>query len=209
VYLEVLFFAGKHRHKGQSHSKFKGAIEESHSCLRAWGNHSQRWQGPKCYKGTSPRIEAWKTGLHARRTSILDVRMTLSKWYKWRGKVHKDMRTHRSEVATEPGQDGPGPVGPGRPAWPIPRSVRPPISWTWRSFNPMYVGAPRFPWEVIKKLEREEEGDHSREGSTYSKEATTSGGGRWGPTKTPSKEKEDSVGSVTMINDVMPSTLTG
>jgi hypothetical protein len=50
-------FAGKHGHKGRSH-KFKGAIEESHSCLRAWWNHSKRWQGRKCYKGTSPRIEA-------------------------------------------------------------------------------------------------------------------------------------------------------
>jgi hypothetical protein len=34
------------------------------------------------------------------------------------GKVHKCMRTHGSEGATEPGRDGPGPVGPSRPAWP-------------------------------------------------------------------------------------------
>jgi hypothetical protein len=49
-------FAGKHGHKGRSHKKFKGAIEEPCSCLRAWWDHSQRWQGPKCYKGTYLRI---------------------------------------------------------------------------------------------------------------------------------------------------------
>jgi hypothetical protein len=38
-------------------------------------------------------------------------------------------------------------------------------------------------------------------------EATTSGGGRRGPAKTPPEEKEDTVGSVTMINGAMPSTL--
>jgi hypothetical protein len=54
--------------------------------------------------------------------------------------------------------------------------------------------------------EREEEGDHSREGSLYSKEATTSGGGRRGPTKTPPEEKEDTVGSVTMINSAIVNT---
>jgi hypothetical protein len=36
------------------------------------------------------------------------------------GKVHKHMRIHGSEGATEPGRDGPGPVGPSRPAWPTP-----------------------------------------------------------------------------------------
>jgi hypothetical protein len=32
--------------------------------------------------------------------------------------VHKCMRTHGSEGATEPGRDGPGPVVPSRSAWP-------------------------------------------------------------------------------------------
>jgi hypothetical protein len=41
--------------------------------------------------------------------------------------VHKDMRTHRSEGATEPGKDGPRPVGPGRPTWSTLGSVRPPF----------------------------------------------------------------------------------
>jgi hypothetical protein len=36
-------------------------------------------------------------------------------------------RTHGSEGATKPGWDGPGSVGPGRPAWPIPEAVRPPF----------------------------------------------------------------------------------
>jgi hypothetical protein len=57
--------------------------------------------------------------------------------------------------------------------------------------------------------EEEEERDDSREGSIYLKEATTSGGGRRGPAKTPLEKKEDTVGSVTMINGAMPSTLMG
>jgi hypothetical protein len=36
-------------------------------------------------------------------------------------KVHNHTRTHRSEGATEPSRDEPGPVGPSRPAWPTPR----------------------------------------------------------------------------------------
>jgi hypothetical protein len=40
------------------------------------------------------------------------------------GEVHNYMRTHRSEGATEPGRDRPGPVG--RPD-PLPGSVRPPF----------------------------------------------------------------------------------
>jgi hypothetical protein len=36
------------------------------------------------------------------------------------GKVHKYMRTHGSEGATEPGRDGPGPVSPSQPACPTP-----------------------------------------------------------------------------------------
>jgi hypothetical protein len=39
--------------------------------------------------------------------------------------------------------------------------------------------------------------------------ATTSGGGRRGPATTPPEEKEDTVGSITMINGAMPSTLMG
>jgi hypothetical protein len=65
------------------------------------------------------------------------------------------------------------------------------------------------PQEREREREREEEGDHSREGSLYTKEATTSGGGRRGPAKTPPEEKEDTVGSVTMINGAMPNTLMG
>jgi hypothetical protein len=60
------------------------------------------------------------------------------------GKVHKDIRTHGSEGATEPSQDEPGPVGPGWPAWPTLGSVQPPFSWAWRTFNPKNVEAPPF-----------------------------------------------------------------
>jgi hypothetical protein len=74
--------------------------------------------------------------------------------------------------------------------------------------SPFTEGEP-FAREAVHKLEREEEGDHSQEGSLYSKEATTSGGGRRGPAKTPLEEKEDTVRSVTMINGAMPSTLMG
>jgi hypothetical protein len=64
-------------------------------------------------------------------------------------------------------------MSPGRPAWPTLGSVRPPISWAWRSFNPKYVEAPPFaegePFarEAVHKLEREKrreiicEKDHS------------------------------------------------
>jgi hypothetical protein len=57
--------------------------------------------------------------------------------------------------------------------------------------------------------EEGEERIHSRRGSLYLREATTSGGGRRGPATTPLEEKNDTVGSVTMINDAMPSTLMG
>jgi hypothetical protein len=60
------------------------------------------------------------------------------------GKVQNVKRTHGSEGVTKPGQDGPGPVGPGQLAWPIPVSVQPPISWAWRWCNPKYVEATPF-----------------------------------------------------------------
>jgi hypothetical protein len=72
-----------------------------------------------------------------------------------------------------------------------------------------FAGREPFAREAVHKLEREEEGDHSREGLLYSKEATTSGGGRRGPAKTPPEEEENTVRSVTMINGSMPTTLMG
>jgi hypothetical protein len=87
-------------------------------------------------------------------------------WYRqndaiWGGKVQNVNRTHESEGATEPGQDGPGPVDPGRLARPTPVLVRPRISCASRWCNPEYVEAPPFtdgePFarEVVHKLERE------------------------------------------------------
>jgi hypothetical protein len=108
-----------------------------------------------------------------------------------------------------------GPMGAkGRPNLAHPGVGSPPISWAWRSFNPKYVEAPPFTERAIRprglhELEREEEGDHSREGSLYLKEATTSKGGHWGPAMTPPEEKEDTIGSITMINGAKPSTLMG
>jgi hypothetical protein len=72
-----------------------------------------------------------------------------------------------------------------------------------------FVGRETFAREAVHELEREEGRDHLQGGSLYSKEATTSGGGRRGPAKTPPGEKEDIVGSVAMINGSMPSTLMG
>jgi hypothetical protein len=42
--------------------------------------------------------------------------------------MHNHLRTHGSEGATEPGRDGPGPVGPGRPTWPTPGVGSAPLS---------------------------------------------------------------------------------
>jgi hypothetical protein len=54
-----------------------------------------------------------------------------------------------------------------------------------------------------------EERDHLQEGSLESKEATTSGRRCQSPATTPPEEKEDTVGSVTMINGAMLSALMG
>jgi hypothetical protein len=60
---------------------------------------------------------------------------------------------------------------------------------------PPFAGREPFAREAVHKLEREEEGDYSQEGSLYSKEATTSEGGRRGPAKTPPEEKTPSEAS--------------
>jgi hypothetical protein len=88
--------------------------------------------------------------------------------------VHKHMRTHGSEGATEPGRDGPRQVGPSQPPWPTPGVVRPPFSCTRRTFNPKFVEVPTFTRQRAIR-----------------------------------KKKEDTVGSVTMINGAMSSTLMG
>jgi hypothetical protein len=69
-----------------------------------------------------------------------------------RGKVHNHLRTHGREGATEPGRDGPRPVGPSRPAWPS--SVRPPFPCTRRIFNPKSMEAPPFAKQRAIRTER-------------------------------------------------------
>jgi hypothetical protein len=68
--------------------------------------------------------------------------------------MHNHMRTHGSEGATEPGWDGPGPVGLRRPAWPTPRVGSPPFTCTRRIFNPMSLEAPPFALERAIRTER-------------------------------------------------------
>jgi hypothetical protein len=52
------------------------------------------------------------------------------------GKVHKCMRTHGSERATEPGRDGPGPVGPSRLTWPSYGAGSAPLSFHSKDLQP-------------------------------------------------------------------------
>jgi hypothetical protein len=58
--------------------------------------------------------------------------------------MHNHMRTHGSEGATEPGRDGPGPVGPSRPAWPTSGVGSAPLPCTRRIFNSKALEAPPF-----------------------------------------------------------------
>jgi hypothetical protein len=77
--------------------------------------------------------------------------------------VHKCMKTHGSEGATEPGRGGPRPVGPGRPAQPTSEVGSAPFPCTRRIFNPKTLETLPFNreshshQEAIHKLEREEE----------------------------------------------------
>jgi hypothetical protein len=64
--------------------------------------------------------------------------------------VHKYMRTHGSEGATEPGRDGPGPVGPSRPAWPTPGVGSAPLFLHPKELQPKVRGG-----TAILKRERE------------------------------------------------------
>jgi hypothetical protein len=76
---------------------------------------------------------------------------------------------------------------------------------------PPFAQREPFTREAVHKLEREKRREIicEKDCSTRSK-ATTSGGGRRGPTKTILEEKEDTVGSViTMINDAILSTMMG
>jgi hypothetical protein len=103
------------------------------------------------------------------------------------GKVHKHMRTHGSEGATEPGRDGHGPVGPSQTAWPTPGVGSAPILLHPKDLQPQVRGGAtihktesHLHREAIHKLEREE-GDLLRriaqlEGSTHKWRRSPRGG---------------------------------
>jgi hypothetical protein len=113
-----------------------------------------------------------------------------------RGKVHKYMKTHRSEGATESGRGGPRPADPTHFGGQLgPPFLAPEGSLTlkpWRRHHRR--GESHSHQEAIHKLERER-----RE---------ISGGGSPARRKHPQVEKkEDTVRRVTMINGAMSSTL--
>jgi hypothetical protein len=115
-----------------------------------------------------------------------------------RGKVHNHLRTHGSEGVTEPGRDGPGPVGPdhfgGRFGPPF---LAPEGSSTLKSWRRRHSqrGEPFAPGGHPQARER---GGRAPEGDQPPRR------------KHPQVEKkEDTVGRVTMINGAMPSTLMG
>jgi hypothetical protein len=108
--------------------------------------------------------------------------------------VHKHMRTHESEGATELGRDRPGPVR---------GSVRPPFSCTQRTFNPKFVEALPLERQRGPFAPRGHPQARERRGRSSEKDRSTR-------RKHPQVEKrEDTVGSVIMINGAMSSTLMG
>jgi hypothetical protein len=117
--------------------------------------------------------------------------------------MHNHLRTHRSEGATEPGWDGPRPVGPSPPAWPTPGVGSPPPFLTPEGSSTLK------PWRHRHSQRREPfaPGGHpqarEREGRSLEED-------RPSRRKHPQEEKkEDTAGSVTMINGAMSSTLMG
>jgi hypothetical protein len=88
----------------------------------------------------------------------------------------------------------------GRPS-PLRGSVRPPFSCTRRTFNPMFVEAPPFARERAIRTKRPS--TSYRRGKSLEKDRSTR-------RKHPQVEKkEDTIGSVTMINGAMSSTFMG
>jgi hypothetical protein len=169
-------FVGKNGLKGRSH-KFKGANEESRSCSTARWNHSQRWQGPRCYIGAFTRSKAYRTSCE--KTPYLKRGDDVAKIMQLKGFKSKMMRG----PMWKKGRPNRAKVGLGRSAQAIRpthflASVRPLISWAWRWCNPKSLWAPPFPENRdIRPRGRPqgrevgEERDHSLEGSIKSKEA--------------------------------------
>jgi hypothetical protein len=61
------------------------------------------------------------------RSSVQIVEKTTSRAHKHKGASQQLTEKHRGARRAEPGQNGPGPVGPGRPAQPDPSPVRSPF----------------------------------------------------------------------------------
>jgi hypothetical protein len=108
------------------------------------------------------------------------------------------MRTHGSEGATEPGRDGPRPGGlahsRGRFGLLFLALKDPSTLSCWRCHHSQ--DREPFAREAIHKLERRREIVREKDRSTRRKHPQV-------------EEKEDTVGSVTMINGAMSSTLMG
>jgi hypothetical protein len=102
--------------------------------------------------------------------------------------VHNHLRTHRSEGATEPGRDGPGPIGLAH----FQRRFSPPFPCTRRIFNRKSLEAPPFaqrePFALGGHPQARERGGRSLEEDRPTRRK-----------RSQVEKKEDTLGSVTMI----------
>jgi hypothetical protein len=108
-----------------------------------------------------------------------------------------------SEGATEPGRDGPGPVGPSRPAWPTSGVGSAPPFLAPEGSSTLSPGRRRHSRNREPFAPRGHPQAREREGRSSEED-------RPSQRKHPQVEKkEDTVGSVTMINGAMSSTFMG
>jgi hypothetical protein len=117
--------------------------------------------------------------------------------------VHNYMRIHKSEGATESGRDGLRLVGPSWPAWPTPGVGSPPPLLALDRFSTLHSWRRRHSQDREPFAPRGHPQARERGGRSSEKDRQTR-------RKHPQVEKkEDTVGSVTMINVAMSSTLMG
>jgi hypothetical protein len=116
-------------------------------------------------------------------------------------KVHKHMRTHGSDGAIESGRDGPGLVGPSRPAWPTPGVGSAPLFLAPEGSSTLSL------WRHLHSQNRE---SFAPRGHPQARESggRSSEMDRSSRRKHPQVEKmEDTIGSVTMINGAISCSL--